>query len=72
MKRQYAYIAGLDCTISQAIRQALKGDRIIVPEQDENGKPGFELINFTKQEAVNFYNEISEGVKTGTRLIIRQ
>lgn len=71
MKRQYAYIAGLDCTISQAIRQALKGDRVIVPEE-QNGKPGFELINFTEQEAVNFYNEISEGVKTGTRLIIRQ
>lgn len=71
MKRKYAYIAGLDCTISQAIRQALKGDRIIVPEQDENGKPGFELINFAEQEAVNFYNEISEGMKVKTKLVIR-
>lgn len=70
MKRKYAYIAGLDCTISQAIRQALKGDRIIVPEE-QNGKPGFELINFTKQEAVNFYNEISEGMKVKTKLVIR-
>lgn len=70
MKRQYAYIAGLDCSISQAIRQALKGDRIIVPEE-QNGKPGFELINFSEQEAVNFYNEISEGMRVKTKLVIR-
>lgn len=70
MKRQYAYIAGLDCSISQAIRQALKGDRIIVPEE-QNGKPSFELINFSEQEAVNFYNEISEGMRVKTKLVIR-
>lgn len=71
MKRKYAYIAGLDCTISEAIRQALKGDRIIVPEE-QNGKPGFELINFSEQEAVNFYTEISNGIGKRTKLVIRR
>ena len=70
MKRQYAYIAGLDCTISQAIRQALKGDRIIVPEE-QNGKPSLELINFTKQEAKDFYAEISNGIEKRTKLVRR-
>ena len=70
MKRQYAYIAGIDISNIQAIRQALKGDRIIVPEE-QNGKPGFELINFSEQAAVNFYNEISEGMKVRTKLVIR-
>lgn len=71
MKRKYAYIAGLDCTISEAIRQALKGDRIIVPEE-QNGKPGFELINFTEQEAKDFYTEISNGIGKRTKLVIRR
>ena len=71
MKKRYAYIAGLDISISQAIRQALKGDRIIVPEE-RNGKPGFELINFSEQEARDFYNELSEGVRAKTKLVIRQ
>ena len=70
MKKKYAYIATVDISISQAIRQALKGDRIIVPEE-KNGKPGFELINFSEQEAVNFYNEISEGMRVKTKLVIR-
>lgn len=44
------FIAGIDCSVSQAIRYALKGHKILVPES-KNGKPSIELINFTEKEA---------------------
>ena len=61
-------IAGIDCSVSQAIRYALKGDKIIVPEE-KSGKPRFELINFTEREAREFFNEISSGAGVKAELV---
>lgn len=47
------FIVGIDCSVSQAIRYALKGHKILVPES-KNGKPSIELINFTEKEAKSF------------------
>ena len=49
------YIAGVDCSISDAIKYAIEGNGIIVPEE-KNGNPSLELINFTKKEAKEIYN----------------
>lgn len=68
MKR--IYIAGIDCSISEAIRYALAGNKIIVPEE-KNGKPSFELINFTRREAKKLYEEISNNIDKKARLVIK-
>ncbi|RHU79029.1 hypothetical protein DXC26_17585 [Clostridiaceae bacterium OM08-6BH] len=66
------YFAQVDCSVSEAIKYALQGHCIVVPEQDENGKPSLELINFSEQEAKDFNAEISEGIGKRTRLVIRR
>lgn len=68
MKR--IFIATVDCSISQAIKYALAGHAIIVPEE-KNGKPSLELINFTRKEAKAIYKEISDGIAAKTELVIR-
>lgn len=66
------YIAGVDCSISEAVRLGIAGNRIIVPEtKSESGKPSLELINFTKQEAKAIYKEISDGADVRAELVIR-
>lgn len=65
------YIAGVDCSISEAIKYALAGNGIIVPEE-KNGKPSLELINFTKKEAREIYKEISDGVGAKTELVFNR
>ena len=69
MKR--IYIAGIDCSISEAIRYALAGNKIIVPEE-KNGKPSLELINFTRREAKQIYREIFNGTNTKARLVFNR
>ena len=64
------YTAGIDCSISEAIKYALAGNKIIVPEE-KNGKPSFELINFTRKEAREFFNEISDVTNGKAELVIR-
>lgn len=64
------YIAGVDCSISDAIKYALAGNGIIVPEE-KNGRPSLELINFTKKEAKEIYKEISEATNGKAELVIR-
>ena len=64
------YIAGVDCSISEAIKFALAGDKILVPES-KNGKARFELINFTRREAKQIYREITDGIGVKTELVIR-
>lgn len=64
------YIAGVDCSISEAIRYALAGNKIIVPEE-KNGKPSLELINFTRREAKQIYREITDEIGAKTELVIR-
>ena len=65
------YIAGVDCSISEAIRYALAGDGIIVPEE-KDGKASFELINFTRREAKQIYKEIFNGTNTKARLVFNR
>lgn len=65
------YIAGVDCSVSQAIRYALKGHKILVPES-KNGKPSIELINFTEKEAKQIYKEIFNGTNTKARLVFNR
>lgn len=65
------YIAGVDCTISQAIKYALAGNGIIVPEE-KNGKPSLELINFSKREAKELYKEIFNGTDTKAKLVFNR
>ena len=64
------YIAGVDCSISQAIKYALAGNKILVPES-KNGKPSLELINFTEKEAKQIYKEITDGIGAKTEFVIR-
>ena len=70
VKMKKIYIAGIDCKVSQAIRYALEGRRIVVPEE-KNGKPSLELINFTGKEAREFFNEISDMAGVKAELVIR-
>ena len=63
------YIAGVDCSISEAIKYGIAGHKIIVPEE-KNGKPRFELINFTEREAREFFNEISSEADINAKLIV--
>lgn len=63
------FIVGLDCSVSQAIRYALKGHKILVPES-KNGKPSIELINFTEKEAKSFFKEISSEADINAKLIV--
>lgn len=65
------FIAGIDCSVSQAIRYALKGYRILVPES-KNGKPSIELINFTEKEAKKIFKEISSGADINAKLIVKK
>lgn len=60
------FIATVDCSISQAIKYALAGHAIIVPEE-KDGKPSFELINFTRREAKELYEEISNNIDKKAR-----
>ena len=69
MKR--IYIVGLDCSVSEAIRYALKGHKILVPEE-KNGKPSIELINFTRREAKQIYREISSEADINAKLIVKK
>lgn len=62
------YIANVDCSISEAIKYGIAGRKIIVPEE-KNGKPRFELINFTEREAREFFNEISNGAGVKAELV---
>ena len=62
------FIAGIDCSVSQAIRYALKGHKILVPES-KNGKPSIELINFTEKEAKSIFKEISSEADINAKLI---
>ena len=63
------YIAGVDCSISEAIKFALAGNKIIVPEE-KGGKPSLELINFTRREAKQIYREISSEADINAKLIV--
>lgn len=65
------YIAGVDCSISEAIKFALAGDGIIVPGE-KDGKASFELINFTRREAKQIYKEIFNGTNTKARLVFNR
>lgn len=65
------FIVGIDCSVSQAIRYALKGYKILVPES-KNGKPGIELINFTKKEAKKIFKEISSEADINAKLIVKK
>ena len=64
------FIATVDCSISQAIKYALAGHAIIVPKE-KDGKPSFELINFTRREAKELYEEISNNIDKKARLVIK-
>ena len=63
------YIAGVDCSVSQAIRYALKGHKILVPES-KSGRPSIELINFTEKEAKSIFKEISSEAAINAKLIV--
>lgn len=65
------YIAGVDCSVSEAIKYGIAGNKIIVPETTKNGKPSLELINFTRREAKQIYREITNGIGAKTELVIR-
>ena len=58
------YIAGINCSFEDAIREASKGSRIIILHDTEPTKPAIELVNFSDDEAKEFYlwvDSISEG-----------
>ena len=63
------FVVGIDCSVSQAIRYALIGHKILVPES-KNGKPSIELINFTEKEAKSIFKEISSEADINAKLIV--
>ena len=65
------YIAGVDCSISEAIKFASAGNKIIVPEE-KGGKPSLELINFTEKEAKKIFKEISSEADINAKLIVKK
>ncbi len=65
------FVVGADCSVSQAIRYALKGYKILVPES-KNGKPSIELINFTEKEAKKIFKEISSEADINAKLIVKK
>lgn len=65
------YVTGIDCSTSQALKLALAGHAIIVPEE-KNGKPSLELINFTPKEAREFFNEISDMIDAKAKLVFNR
>lgn len=65
------FIATIDCSVSEAIRYALAGNKVIVPEE-KGGKASFELINFTRREAKQIYKEIFNGTNTKARLVFNR
>lgn len=65
------FIVGIDCSVSEAIKFALAGNKIIVPEE-KGGKPSLELINFTRREAKQIYREIFNGTNTKARLVFNR
>lgn len=69
MKR--IYIVGVDCSVSESIKYGIAGHRIIVPET-KNGKPSLELINFTRKEAREFFNEISDMADVSAELVFNR
>ena len=71
MKMKKIYIAGVDCSISEAIKFALAGNKILVPEE-KNGKPSIELINFTEKEAKKIFKEISSEADINAKLIVKK
>ena len=57
-KKDKILIAGLDCTYAEAIREASRGTRIIIPQdakESEDNTPRLELVNFPREEAKAFY-----------------
>lgn len=65
------FIVTVDCSISEAIKYALAGHAIIVP-QEKNGKPSLELINFTQEEAKEFFSEISDMIEAKAELVFNR
>ena len=65
------YIVVLDCSISEAIRYALKGHKIL-EKKTKNGKPSIELINFTEKEAKKIFKEISSEADINAKLIVKK
>ena len=69
MKR--IYIVGVECSVSESIKYGIAGHRIIVPET-KNGKPSLELINFTRKEAREFFDEISDMEDVSAELVFNK
>ena len=59
-------IAGINCSFEDAVREASKGSKVIILHDIEQptDKPSIELINFTQDEATEFY-ECAESVAEG-------
>ena len=62
------FIAGLDCSVADAIRLAMKGYKIVVPSEDEE-RPTLELINFTEEEATIFFKDITQGIDSAKLIV---
>ena len=66
------YIAGINCTFEDAVREASKGKRVIIlyePAETYNGKPAIELVNFSQEDATEFYSMIDTMIGGGASLI---
>ena len=64
MEKVQTLIAGINCSYEDAIREASKGSKVIILHDTEPTKPAIELVNFSDDEAKEFYlwvDSISEG-----------
>ena len=73
MEEVQTLIAGVNCTYEEAIKQASKGEKVIIlyyAEQTENKRPCIDLVNFSEYEANDFFTMIDNMVGGGADMIV--
>ena len=66
-------IEGENCTYEEAIKQASKGEKVIILydlEETENKRPCIDLVNFSEYEANDFFTMIDNMVGGGADMIV--
>ena len=67
------YIAGINCSYEDAIREASKGSKVVILydlEETENKRPCIDLVNFSEYEANDFFTMIDNMVGGGADMIV--
>lgn len=66
------YITGINASYEECIRRASKGERVAIMyslEETESGTPTIELVNFSEQEANDFFTMIDNIIGGGAKFL---